>query len=1113
MARVILSNNETFTVFNSTANVEGGVGNETLLIGGTSAAVIVSQTVERVDLSGKVGDYTYLAAGNQVKVFSNGSLVATIAPQDDSDGTTVAFADGSATLKLAALDSASLGSQAIGSTTAVGTSTTALGSTFNTAVKSGSASLGGGTTSTGQTFTLTTGIDSIVGSSANDTINAVSTFTALDQVDGGAGTDTFNVIFSGNLVGDATAATVKGVEVANLTAAAPVTAANVSGWTDLQTLNLTSTGNIAGVVTAATTDINVGSGLAGVSVNGGKNVVIANSTAGNISVGATTAAAGNVTATNKFTTGTVGVKGAGVLTATAKDGAITFTNGTSVVASSVDAVALATRTANSSAKTVANAANVDAVANADASGLAKVAAAAKVTALTALLADVAVTTGVSAAQAAGSIQAATQAAVTAKAITLADKVAIDAAFIAALPTTLVAAQTAAQALVTPLATAAAAAKAAADVADLANDAAALVASNAADAVVAADTAKGALVDGVTVTATTNTLLASASISGNYGATGLGTGNAFANAIIDASTLSNTLTTVTLVNAGSSEITGQAVVNVSATGQNSNVTVVNGTVGHTQTYTLSGVTGGTYTDASATTVNIVSNGSATNVLTDLKSTLATKVNLSGVVGLNFGTTTLDAAAVIDASANSGTNTITLGAGQSYLGGTGNDTVTSAGASTVVVDGGAGTGDTLKLTAYDATKASKYLNFETLDLVSGLTVDASKFTGSAFTSEVLRGGVASITGLTAAQASAITVTKDGTYTIGVTDATDVGQLDTVGIKVSDGSATVNTITLTDPVLNGVETLNLTATDNVVINSLAFATALTKVSVVGAGTSKITVDSVLNANTVIDGSGATGAVTVDASTSSGNGLQIIGSATKGSTLTGNDLASILVGGAGADNITGGLAADTIRAGEGNNTISGGDGANVITAGNGNNTVTVGAGGSKVTLGNGYNTVTGGSGDDTIVVGTGGNFVTGGAGGDTIKFGAHVAGVIDGVNIAAGDTFTGAAITSGVTPLTGVDVVSGLKAGDTIDLSNVSATFTGTAGTTIAAAAGDTMSLVKGLFDTVTGIWTTSAAGTDTLVVYDADAASAGSDLGAVVLVGTVATGTVAAGVLTLG
>jgi len=51
MARVILTSGETYTVFNSTANVEGSKGEERLLIGGNSS-VTVSQTVERVDLSG-----------------------------------------------------------------------------------------------------------------------------------------------------------------------------------------------------------------------------------------------------------------------------------------------------------------------------------------------------------------------------------------------------------------------------------------------------------------------------------------------------------------------------------------------------------------------------------------------------------------------------------------------------------------------------------------------------------------------------------------------------------------------------------------------------------------------------------------------------------------------------------------------------------------------------------------------------------------------------------------------------------------------------------------------------------------------------------------------------
>lgn len=67
----------------------------------------------------------------------------------------------------------------------------------------------------GQTFTLTNGIDNIVGTAGNDTIlageqNAVATLSAGDQIDGGAGTDTLK-IYAG-LANFATA-TVKGVEI------------------------------------------------------------------------------------------------------------------------------------------------------------------------------------------------------------------------------------------------------------------------------------------------------------------------------------------------------------------------------------------------------------------------------------------------------------------------------------------------------------------------------------------------------------------------------------------------------------------------------------------------------------------------------------------------------------------------------------------------------------------------------------------------------------------------------------------------------------------------------------------------------------------------------------
>lgn len=142
--------------------------------------------------------------------------------------------------------------------------------------------------------------------------------------------------------------------------------------------------------------------------------------------------------------------------------------------------------------------------------------------------------------------------------------------------------------------------------------------------------------------------------------------------------------------------------------------------------------------------------------------------------------------------------------------------------------------------------------------------------------------------------------------------------------------------------------------------------------------------------------------------------------------------------------------------------------------------------------------------------------AGGDIITFGAHVAGVMDGVVLTgAGQTYaaaTAATIVSGTTVLTGIDVVKGLHAGDTINVAGVIATIAGASGTTIASAAGIVDALVRGNFDAATSIWTTSATGTDTLFVYDIDGAGAGTAVEAIALIGVVATGSAAAGVITL-
>lgn len=78
----------------------------------------------------------------------------------------------------------------------------------------------------GQTYTLTQGVDTVAGTAANDTINALyvtvdgterSTLTAFDAIDGGAGHDTLNIHTKGSANGEFPAdVTVKNVETVNI---------------------------------------------------------------------------------------------------------------------------------------------------------------------------------------------------------------------------------------------------------------------------------------------------------------------------------------------------------------------------------------------------------------------------------------------------------------------------------------------------------------------------------------------------------------------------------------------------------------------------------------------------------------------------------------------------------------------------------------------------------------------------------------------------------------------------------------------------------------------------------------------------------------------------------
>jgi hypothetical protein len=173
-------------------------------------------------------------------------------------------------------------------------------------------------------------------------------------------------------------------------------------------------------------------------------------------------------------------------------------------------------------------------------------------------------------------------------------------------------------------------------------------------------------------------------------------------------------------------------------------------------------------------------------------------------------------------------------------------------------------------------------------------------------------------------------------------------------------------------------------------------------------------------------------------------------------------------------------------------------------------------ITLGNGANTIVTGAVADVITLGTGGNTVTGAAAGDTITLGAGTV-VSTMIYSAVSETIAGS-VTSGTTVLSaaaGADIYTGLQVGDVISLAALTTTAytAGSLSTTINAGGGD-IDIVRGNWVASTGIFSTSATGTDSIVQWDNDGSGTGTTIETVVLVGFVNTAstTTTDGVITL-
>lgn len=209
MAKVYLDSGDTFAL-SGAASVFGSTGTEKVVVNSGVTGVVVDANVERVDLPGASSAYTFQQAGNQLKVFSGTTVVATIPLQDDTDGTQVVFTNGSVSAKVGATG-LTLGGATVPSTAAAAVTPT----TIDATVTSGSGSSTGGTT-TGQTFSLTTASDVKTLTGGNDTVD-------------GAALDTLN---SGDIIADASS-TDSDVLNATISAAIAPTISNV------ETLNIT----------------------------------------------------------------------------------------------------------------------------------------------------------------------------------------------------------------------------------------------------------------------------------------------------------------------------------------------------------------------------------------------------------------------------------------------------------------------------------------------------------------------------------------------------------------------------------------------------------------------------------------------------------------------------------------------------------------------------------------------------------------------------------------------------------------------------------------------------------------------------------------------------------
>lgn len=161
----------------------------------------------------------------------------------------------------------------------------------------------------GSSTTLTTGVQTLVGTNGNDTFSAIldtttaanDTLNALDSIDGGAGVDTLRVLqTTGNFTGLPSGVSLTNIENLSVRSAGTVAvAAAIEGITKLSVTQATAATIVANATTAV--DVSGVSAAGAISIDGGSSQTVTASTGNAIVLGGTTATTGaiSITATNQ----------------------------------------------------------------------------------------------------------------------------------------------------------------------------------------------------------------------------------------------------------------------------------------------------------------------------------------------------------------------------------------------------------------------------------------------------------------------------------------------------------------------------------------------------------------------------------------------------------------------------------------------------------------------------------------------------------------------------------------------------------------------------------------------------------------------------------------------